>query len=278
MVYSARHSDYQQFARLLGAVRAWRAAPCQRALGGAPATSEFRTVNTEEHVQQAEPGRRRGAISKLADWAANNVAAALTILGVLAYAALRLAFEAFYAHFKVSPEDVGYDYATLLTTTLPGLSPFVLLTFVAVGAMAYMARRREDEGYRLSARLAVAYAVILPLYGIVGIIITLTLSGVRFGEAIDHGKPLDRVHFLGLPVFPWTVQPVTVTPVTRDAQATLTDLRTGCLMYLGQSGSSYVLYDPRAHASLKVPVAAVSVRIGTFPRGQDCPHKLSGSE
>src|SRR4051812_18183546 len=59
-----------------------------------------------------------------------------TILGVAAYGALRLSFAAFYRHFGVTPEEVGYDYVTVLTVALPGVVT-MLLTSLVLASFVY---------------------------------------------------------------------------------------------------------------------------------------------
>jgi hypothetical protein len=201
------------------------------------------------------------------DWLAKNFAVVLTLVGVVAYTGLHLAFVSFYRRFGVSPEDVGYDYASVLTTTLPGvgvlLAPVILfsaLVLLGFGNRTPILRRRAFR---------IAYGVGLPIIVVVELALLLSIAAPNLAWRAERGHAVSGERFLGVQVLPWLVHPVTIVPATKDAKAQLGDLQKVCAMYLGAKDATYVLYDVIARGEVRVPVAAVSLRMGHFARGCD---------
>ena len=101
----------------------------------------------------AEPGRVLMARNDAAEESSNllerlgdHLAIVLTLFGVAAFGVLRLSFAAFYRHFGVTPEDVGYDYATVLTVALPGVVAILVVVAVLVyGLVALLFSSEKEE-------------------------------------------------------------------------------------------------------------------------------------
>jgi hypothetical protein len=223
--------------------------------------------------------------ARAAGWAADNVPAVATITGAFAYVGLRLAFVSFYRKFGVTPEDVGYDYGTVLTTTLPGMALLVLAFAVPLGVglllTAVAIRRRRFSTYTrvgwplarseyVLRRLLVLALLVLPVFAVS---VMVWLSGNRLRDAANaarEGHVVEGVTVLGVPIFPWTVSPASITPITKDAQTFAQDVKGACVMYLGATNGAYVLYDLDRRITLRLPVAAIRVSIGDFS-DQRCP-------
>jgi len=58
--------------------------------------------------------------------------ASLTVIGLVTYALLRLAYSAFYDQLSLEPEDVGLGYGVILSQSITGLV-FLIVLFALVG-------------------------------------------------------------------------------------------------------------------------------------------------
>ncbi len=56
----------------------------------------------------------------------------LTVIGLVTYALLRLAYSAFYDQLSLEPEDVGFGYGGILSQSITGLA-FLIVLFALVG-------------------------------------------------------------------------------------------------------------------------------------------------
>jgi hypothetical protein len=208
-------------------------------------------------------GSVESGVSKLAGWMAENLTPTITLLAVLAYGALRLMAVAFYRHFGVSPEDVGYDYTTVLAAGLPGFAAFALIPMAGGGLYFAVRHRRRAQ----QSQLALVYTVILPLYLVVSLMVLCASIQAGFGRLAEAGHRVDGFTMLGVQLLPWRVEPSTLTPASSTGVSTLAGLSKHCFMYLGQSQASYVLYDVSTREPQRVPIDAVNLEIGRFPSG-----------
>jgi hypothetical protein len=208
---------------------------------------------------------------KFLDWIGEHPTVVISLSGAVAYIGLRLAFVSFYHQFGLTPEDVGYDYGTVLTTTLPGMGLLLVALMLPLGIVAFSMSRSPATRTRGTLRNRVLWLLfaLLPLYVIVLLIV---LSGSRMSAAAHRaaaGHTIDGESLASVPVFPWTVRPATVTPITKDARAYAGDLAELCVMYLGTSSSNHILWDIKDKTVLRVPLAAAQVKTGKFP-SDDC--------
>jgi hypothetical protein len=65
-------------------------------------------------------------------WVINNPLVALTILGLLLYAAFAIPATVFYARLGTTPSEVGYTYATVLSGSTLGALAIALFFLIAV--------------------------------------------------------------------------------------------------------------------------------------------------
>jgi hypothetical protein len=226
----------------------------------------------EERTGQPDAISERPWYSVVGDWLTNNVPVVLTLLGALAYAGLRLAFVSFYKHFGVTPEDVGYDYASVLTTALPGFA--VVIVAAALLGLAYfltfnLVGRRMESVPRpsWSRRLRLLWGVALPVGLAIEVALLVGIAVPGLGQRGQRGQSISGYRLFGVSMLPWSVRPASIALATKDAQTQLGQLRKACVMYLGTNSATYVLYDVITRTTVRVPVAAASVRIGEFADG-----------
>jgi MFS family permease len=205
----------------------------------------------------------RGVVDRLVE----NITVVVTVLAGLAYAGLHLAFASFYNHFGVTPEDVGYDYGTVLTTSLPGLGVLIIAALVIGGLWSVLFRRRTRRARGPWRTVRLIYGVMLPAMLVLEIILLVALEVPVLGTRAEKGHTVNEYRLFGVPVLPWSVRPASVTLATRDARMQLGTLSHACVMYLGTNNSTYVLYDAVARTAVRVPTAAISLRIGEYAEG-----------
>jgi hypothetical protein len=213
-----------------------------------------------------------GRLSAIANRVADNLTAAFTLLALLAYAVLRLIFGAFYGHFGLTPEEVGYDYPTILASSLPGFAVFGVVGLLLAAAFYVMSRQSLTP---VSRRLMLVYTVVAPLYLLLTVFFFAGLQEAAIGHDAEQGGRVEGVSLFGVvPLLPWRVEPAAVTPAsTRFGGAGVSDLATRCLMYLGTKDSSYLLYDVQKRETERIPVFVATLEIGHFASG--CPHPRS---
>ena len=123
-----------------------------------------------------------------------DIRTALALLGLLAYAVLRIAYSVFYNRFGLSPDDLGLTYVDLLVQSAVGTSVLLLLVvggvsilfaeFVGVGAALGDIRRdaKGDPDYSYSAflttvvvvtGLGAAAADLIGLHAVSGVLLTV---------------------------------------------------------------------------------------------------------
>ena len=126
------------------------------------------TVASSDMPGSATPdGRSRGKPGG-DGWAGVGtwIAAALAALGVLLYGSLRIAYEVFYSHLRVEPEDVGLDYQRVLSQSVGGV--LLLATVAALGAgLILLASKRWGRQVITWVTLVAIYAALLPIFGVV---------------------------------------------------------------------------------------------------------------
>jgi hypothetical protein len=194
-----------------------------------------------------------------------------SVLGVVLYGILRLAYVFFYLQVRTTPEEVGYGYSRVLSESVVGaleLTLIVSLVF-AVPTLLVYGTRALTGGRRASARgsrdrlqavrnlflrcvVAAAAAVLLSLP---------VLAWWQGGLARD-GQAVRNVYFIGIPYLPvLAVQavPVRVSWVDSGSNRQLDLSKRNCLMYLGQGDGTTVFYDVRSRESLRLPSSGIVV-------------------
>jgi hypothetical protein len=203
----------------------------------------------------------------------------LAILGVVLFGILRLSYLFFYLQLRTTPEEVGYDYARVLSESVVGAFVLVLLVFAPIMAVALAVRwlraslrprspRRarssvleaDEPSDRGVSRLALwCFAAAAAL-----VAVSMPFLAAWQGRIARSGQTVRNVYFIAVPYLP--VLPVQAVPArvvwvdpASDEQTNLSSRH--CLMYLGTSDGIAVLYDVRTGASLRVPVSSTAVQL-----------------
>jgi hypothetical protein len=193
--------------------------------------------------------------SRLPSWLVPaSLPEALAVGGGLAYGVVYIACSLFYSPLGIAPSEVGLGYVEIVAQ-----SATYLAIFAVVGAGFLWLATRLDESIRRE-----------PLSRLVGLMVLLTLVFVWSHAFIDRARVQDgkhplRLSLVGLKLLPWSnveIARVQWTDATTDPSLP------GCVIRMGAADGTEVLYDPSAHATLRIPQDAVAVTIE--PRTDEC--------
>jgi hypothetical protein len=202
------------------------------------------------------------------------IVAALSLAGAFVFAAQRVAYERFYDHFGLEPEDVGIDFTHVVQQTAGGvgIAGFLAGIFVAVVAAIWQAAQQSrPEAQRHHLTPTIFLWVWLALAGWFVLVVILSnwaaVDGAgRCGTQAD-GRPVRgfRTHLpFGMLVTRLAIRAdravVTAANPTGPA-AQRWDRRR--LVYLGTNAGTVFLYDPASNQTTRVPASNVVVSIDT---------------
>lgn len=197
-------------------------------------------------------------------------------MGVVLFGILRLSYLFFYLPLRTTPEEVGYDYARVLSESVVGAIELVLLVFAPIMAVAVAGKwlrasmRRGSGGRTRSAatggsetsRPGIARLALWSLVAAAAfVIVSLPFLSAWQGNLARDGQTVRNVYFIGIPYLPvLPVQAVPARVVWADpASDEQTDLSSReCLMYLGTGDGIAIFYDVQTGASLRVPISSVA--------------------
>jgi hypothetical protein len=258
----------------------------QQRRGPRPASSSSATNDlsrTSASHALASARERQGAALR-----PDSLAAVLALGGLIVYTLLYVAALRFYRPLGVSPTDVGLDYGTLLaqcafTVVAPLTAAALVILVVAVFANrvgrlhhseprgAHGADRRALWPAWASPRAKRFLAVVLLVYLILYFGVGLAFVAEDESDQIRLGRP-PATTLLGIASLPWSGEIVTVdwtqgVPIgVSELDAPLRD--GSCMVYLGGSNGSIVLYDPLADRAMHVGTSAA--RVAVQPEGSEC--------
>jgi hypothetical protein len=251
---------------------------------------------------------------RIARWAAENPAVALTLSGLVTFGYLRLAYLFFYNPLDVSPDEVGLGYQeTLVGAVTLLLSLFVFsVGFVVAGVALGLvragisaldrvgARPREEASVEqgteeaaqheepADARAKVRATARRAVDGIGASLIAILLVQLWLvydeGHAARAGKE-SAIRVLGIRLLQSRADFVSVTPAITGSLPSAVSQRS-CLLYLGQDAGTTVLYDATKRQAIRVPTAGVAVtthkhrpkRCAHAPRRTPKPPRLEPGE
>ncbi len=200
---------------------------------------------------------------------------AISILGVVLYGMLRLAYLFFYLRLRTTPEEVGYGYSRVLSESVVGAIELIVLVFVPLlliglgldwGVTIWRRRRpsrvpgaarnapRSHPLRRVAIRGFIASVVI--------VVVSLPVLASWQGRLAQRGQTVRNVYFIGIPYLPvLAVQavPVRVSWVNPDSESEIPLAGRRCLLYLGASNGTAVFYDVRSRESLRLPQSEIAV-------------------
>ena len=194
-----------------------------------------------------------------------------SVLGVVLYGILRLAYVFFYLQVRTTPEEVGYGYSRVLSESVVGALELTLLVSIAFavlalavfGARALIGGRHADAGgsrdwlqsvRKLFLRCMMAAAAV--------VLLSLPVLAWWQGGLARQGQAVRNVYFIGIPYLPvLAVQavPVRVSWVDSGSNRQLDLSKRNCLMYLGQDDGTTVFYDVQSRESLRLPSSDIVV-------------------
>jgi hypothetical protein len=194
-----------------------------------------------------------------------------SVLGVVLYGILRLAYVFFYLQLRTTPEEVGYGYSRVLSESVVGALELTLIVSIvfAVPALAVYGTRAVT-GRRPAAaggsrdRLQAVRRLFLRCVVAAAAVVLLSLPALAWwqGGLAREGQAIRNVYFIGIPYLPvLAVQavPVRVSWVDSGSNRQLDLSKRNCLMYLGQGDGTTVFYDVRSHESLRLPSSDIVV-------------------
>lgn len=218
---------------------------------------------------------------------------ALTAIGLALYGALAFGYSRFYGEFGVSPDEVGLGYVQALSRSAGAVFLFFAIGFayVAIGVVQLRivyrslvrAADRADAVGRAEAlrdegapqrggassnsdgssrprELLLYLASTLAAVALVVVVVVFATAAKNRADQVRQGQAVGPVKFLvGSVLLDLRAQPATILWTGRTSPATSVLKGGRCLMYLGQSDGTTVLYDPLAGETLRVPSAAVLV-------------------
>lgn len=175
---------------------------------------------------------------------ARNVGEALAVTGAAAYGATYLGCIIFYGPFGVEPADIGLGYAELLGQAAVYLA-LLAATMVPLALLA-VPSASDRAGTAIAFGIALAITVIVALIG----------SAILGSSRVKDGKAPGGQ--LGLDVLPWN--DAQVAAVRWIGSGTPPPLPR-CVVRLGESAGTEVLYDPATETTLRLPQSSVVVTI-----------------
>lgn len=224
-------------------------------------------------------------LQRLLAWVSAHTLAALTLIGLLAYGVIQLAYVQFYGRLGVDPDEVGLDYVHTLSQSVPTLAA-ILASFALLAGFAILGigvlvdgvkavtnwhRRRSGKPKRGASHDSRsfsspkitwrAWAIILLALGLAA-----TSANVYFalGPLADRVERGDAVHATrigdaeGRNPLSFSAEPVGLIPVGEavTAVARLADHR---LMYLGSAEGIHVFYDSDCKRVIRLPDSEVII-------------------
>jgi hypothetical protein len=204
---------------------------------------------------------------------------ALSILGIVVFALLRLAYLLFYVRLRTTPEEVGYGYARILSESVVGSLELVVLVFsplVVIGLLLHGAlilwRKKHPSGRRgrdheLSTDGGRAHpihriTVRAFLAALVTVVVSLPIMAFWQGGLAQRGQTVRNVYFVGVPYLPvLAVQavPANVVWINAESEHQFDLGNRNCLLYLGRADGIDVFYDVRSHESVRIPSPNIAV-------------------
>ncbi len=248
--------------------------------------------DSEGRVRESEQTSSWNA--RVSQWLAFAVPL-LSLTGLISYGILKSAYSRFYGELGLRPEDVGLGYTEILGESLVGLallegllvaiSALVLLT-LRLMIRAYLRRFEHYEAHSIAGCIgAIASAVLRAILVTVAwwVSIAVFLIGTLFlllflvrgaeanGASLRAGRAEDlTLASLGIGqgqviIISWQAYPATIY-WSRDANPELVKRSDGCLMYLGRTGDTTVLYDVTEMDTIRVPTSSLTVVVNSGRR------------
>ena len=178
------------------------------------------------------------------------------MLGGVAYALLRLALSSFYGALGVTPEEVGWDAAAVLTRfTLPVIS----LLFCAFYLFVILVYGVLERGGSAEALFVKHWRWLVPAAVIVMVVMLVVFARKRVND-LRRGSPLGVTLDSAMPISAPCVHALWID--VPDAQrANLPAFDTAHkYFFLGAAGMTTVLYDASTDAALRVPTSRIVLR------------------
>jgi hypothetical protein len=230
-----------------------------------------RSAPSETASQPDLPGAAGPPMEGTLERAIRRYLPLFSVVGVVLYGILRLAYVFFYLQLRTTPEEVGYGYSRVLSESVVGALELTLLVSIvfAVPTLAIYGGRALLGGRRAGIsqdRLQTVRRLFLRCVMVAAAVVLLSLPVLAWwqGGLARQGQTIRNVYFIGIPYLPvLAVQavPVRVSWVDSGSNRQLDLSKRNCLMYLGQGDGTTVFYDVRSRESIRIPSSNVIVRL-----------------
>lgn len=228
---------------------------------------------------------RRTSRGRLLGWVSEHTLAALTLIGLVAYGVIQLAYVQFYGRLGVDPDEVGFDYVHTLSQSVPTVAVIIASYTVLAGFAVFalyllldglqrVARRYRRRTGEPEARQSLAdswlsrvgtdvplraWAVILVALGVAAAAASVYYALGALAEKVERGEAVHATRLgqaEGLNPLSFSAEPVELVSVSSE-ETPIARLAGHRLMYLGGSGGIYVLYDSSCKRVIRLPAAEV---------------------
>jgi hypothetical protein len=188
----------------------------------------------------------------------SEIPALATVLGVITYGFLRLAYGSFYRPLGVTPEEVGLGFNEVLTRSIlfmvlvVGFAAVALIIFVAGSVVWRRAFHRTHAPRSLPRRTIHLVFIVALVVAALSFEFALVGAARESAEAVKEGRSVGPVRLLWLPLLRFQAEPADVSWLGQSQPPTALAERT-CIHFLGAANGTLVLYDTRADQVLRLP-------------------------
>lgn len=182
----------------------------------------------------------------------------LAVSGLLVYAIVGLMYDQLYAHFDVTPSDVGLGYGTVLSSAI-GIVLATIVLIIAAGGLAYALFRARPTFTASGPFLPVVLAAFVAITGM-----TSFLLGYADGipSKIEHLCSVPPMRVGPVVVIRVRVYDAAIQSIAKKGEAPAIEaLEQNELLYLGQANGNAVVYDREAREPIYVPTSSVAIHI-----------------
>jgi len=196
---------------------------------------------------------------------AGLIGSLLIPFGIAVYGLLSFVFGRFYGPLGINPAEVGLTYTGVLVHTTGTiivllfffLAPVLVLSWsFSTATPSWSWLRTILQRPLISAGMMLAVLLLYVAY------IQATWTG-RAATAVKYGRPVTPTVTLGFPDLPIHADPVLLLPSSKPGEAPEIDelSRRKDLLYIGQTGQTVVLYDPKGQHAVYVPTGDIVLQI-----------------
>ena len=253
-------------------------------------TREWMQSEWPAHIPRIGDGQRAAGVRLRVREGLTYVASLLALAGILVYALVSIAYDAFYRPLDVDPADVGISYGRVLaqSTGMVALNGVLMLIVVGLAFLVLLLARRIlrwRKRHILPLHRTIS-KIILAAVLLEGILLPGLLEAETAGEAASMVKAGRPVVPSGqwITVLPVRAEPVLVQPMN-EAVARAISSQLDCnaakehscsdhLLYLGQADGIAVLYNVARQRKIFLPLSSVVLHVSNcrtrLSRDSDC--------